>query len=170
MTIKDDGKPCFDCNQIGRVSKAHRIMPSGAAVCEEHYRQRMGLPQRTSEAADLVKRWQSLGAKEEAASEPESKGETQMAKSPDQSTIDAMRKDATAGIGTNAIAEKHGVTWATAKKYTGGDGTKVAKKNASKIGRAQSDGAITIQATPAMLDAIWNSLPLEKKAELLKGL
>jgi transposase len=43
-----------------------------------------------------------------------------MAKKPDQETIDAIRADAAAGLNTNQIAEKNGVSWETARKYVGG--------------------------------------------------
>src|SRR5712664_1571031 len=56
MTVADDKKTCFDCKQLGRSSKAHRIMPIGAAVCDEHYRQRMGLPSLSPTVSDLRRR------------------------------------------------------------------------------------------------------------------
>jgi hypothetical protein len=110
VSVNDDGKNCHDCRQLRIERKAHRIMPSGAAVCEEHWRSRMGLPQRTSEAVAIVKSWQAP-----KSSPP---GETEMAKKPEQDTIDGIRKDAAAGMNTNQISEKHSVTWATAKKYS----------------------------------------------------
>jgi hypothetical protein len=165
MTVKDDGKLCFDCKQLHVERKAHRIMPSGTAVCEEHYRRRMGLPQRTPEAVDLVKRWEALKPREEEVPKPKEEGETKMAKSLDQATIDKMRKDYAEGISINAIAEKHGSSWPTVKQAVG-SGNKAAKKNAS----SNSRGSTMFALTPAFADVVWNSLSFEKKAELLSKL
>lgn len=119
MTVSDDGKNCHDCRQLRVERKAHRIMPSGAGVCEEHYRSRMGLPQRTSEATAFVK---FLAPVKLLTPKSEPQGETPMAKKPDQETIDAMQKDAAAGLSTNQIAEKNHVGWSTARKYANAQG------------------------------------------------
>jgi hypothetical protein len=94
-----------------------------------------------------------------------------------QETIDAIRKDAAAGLTTNQIAEKHGVSWPTAKRYAdgkagkkpaGGGDTSSSPRRAAA--RASSNGHFAVKLTTEGLDAVWNALPAEKKAELLGNL
>lgn len=131
MTLKDDGKFCFECKEVGWLRKAHRIIPKHGAVCDEHYRHHEGLPQLTPEANALIARWKALKPKEvEVETKIETEGETQMRTSqpPEQSVIDAMRADFAAGMNVEQVRKKHHVSWPTAKKYCG-NGHKAAKKN-----------------------------------------
>ena len=93
-----------------------------------------------------------------------------MAKKPEQSTIEAIQKDAATGMNTNSIAEKHGVTWATAEKYSEsqGGGKPIAKLKSKSNGH--SNGACSMNLTPQLADAIWATLSIEKKADLLQRL
>jgi hypothetical protein len=95
---------CNPCKQQGRLVAGVRPLPSGAWQCDDHWRQHLGIP------------------KQDATSE--AKGENEMGKKPEPDAIDAMKKDAATGMNVNAIAEKHGVTWATAQKYSGAEAGK----------------------------------------------
>jgi hypothetical protein len=58
--MNNEPKFCGDCAELGIPDvKAHRIIGK-RGVCEEHFRQRMGLPQRTPEAEAIVERWKTL--------------------------------------------------------------------------------------------------------------
>jgi hypothetical protein len=58
--MNNEPKFCGDCAELGISDvKAHRVIGK-RGVCEEHYRQRMGLPQRTPEAESIVERWNTL--------------------------------------------------------------------------------------------------------------
>jgi hypothetical protein len=60
--MNNEPKFCGDCAELGIPDvKAHRIVGK-RGVCEEHYRQRMGLPQRTPEAEAIVERWKTIPA------------------------------------------------------------------------------------------------------------
>jgi hypothetical protein len=71
------------------------------------------------------------------------------------------------------------VSWPTAKKFSNG-GTKPAGRGrdtsgTAKRGRKQrvdvsSNGHFAVNLTTEGLDAVWNALPAEKKAELLGNL
>jgi len=135
---------CVHCKQTGRLGAGTHLLPSGSWCCDEHWRQQLGIPK------------------------SQSKGETAVAKKPDETTIAAIRADAAAGMSTEQIRVKRHVSWPTAKKYAG-NGLKHAKKNTSTRSAA-ANGEITLKATPALLDGIWNSLSLEKKADLLTKL
>lgn len=60
MTLRDDGKFCWKCKKIGLQRLAHRIMPSGGAVCDEHFREEAGRPQLTEEARTFIGRCHEL--------------------------------------------------------------------------------------------------------------
>jgi hypothetical protein len=72
LTIHDDGKLCFECKKIGLLRKAHRIMTSGGAVCDEHFRDKQGMPQLTIEAKGLILRWKQATAVMAATAEVQS--------------------------------------------------------------------------------------------------
>jgi hypothetical protein len=60
LRMNNEPKFCGDCAELGISDvKAHRVIGK-RGVCEEHYRQRMGLPQRTPEAESIVERWKTL--------------------------------------------------------------------------------------------------------------
>jgi hypothetical protein len=86
-------------------------MPGGDWQCDDHWRQQLGIPK------------------------PKTKEEPTMAKKPEQDAIDAMKKDAATGMNVNAIAEKHGVTWATAQKYSGAE----AGRNGARVSNGRSN-------------------------------
>lgn len=88
---------CRDCQDSQLEVIATRVVGK-TPVCDVHLRSRMGLPKKIEpeEAKDMGK-W----------------------KRTDATTIEAIRKDATAGMGLSAIAEKNGVSWPTAKRYAG---------------------------------------------------
>jgi hypothetical protein len=95
-----------------------------------------------------------------------------------QETIEAIRKDAAAGLSLNQIAEKHSVSWPTAKKFAGGGGKKPAGGGDTSSPRRKlavrhapsSNGHFLVNLSIVGLDAVWNALPAEKKAELLGNL
>ena len=97
-----------------------------------------------------------------------------MPKRIDDATREAIRKDAAAGMNLNAIAEKHGVAWGTARDIVAKSavkiprverGGKLAKKR--KYAIAASNGVGSLTPTPAVLDALWSALPIEKKIGVL---
>jgi hypothetical protein len=94
-----EGKLCHPCKQQGRLVAAAFVLPNGSGRCAEHWRQELGIPKKKIDEEEIT-----------------------VAKKPEQETIDAIRKDAADGMNMNQISEKHGVTWATAKKYSGGAG------------------------------------------------
>jgi hypothetical protein len=57
MTLRDDNKLCHECKRAGWLRKAHRIMPSGGHVCDEHYRHLSGKPQLNREAEAFIENW-----------------------------------------------------------------------------------------------------------------
>ena len=81
----------------------------------------------------------------------------------DGATREAIREEAAAGLSITQIAEKHGVSWYVAKKCAGGAAP--AKKGKSK--HAVSSNGAGLKATPAMCDALWSALPIEKKINFL---
>ena len=145
---------CRDCQDSQLEVIATRVVGK-TPVCDVHLRSRMGLPKKIEpeEAKDMGK-W----------------------KRTDATTIEAIRKDATAGMGLSAIAEKNGVSWPTAKRYAGnGKGRAGGAKTAKPTRRGghtngASNGSYSVQLSTAGMDALWNGLAPEKKAELLKGL
>jgi hypothetical protein len=109
--------------------------------------------------------------------------EKPMPKRIDDQTRAAIRKDAADGMNLNQIAAKHSVGWGTARDIVATAahkiprierGGKPAKKRNQIIpspnGAAiimPSDGLANLKPTPAMLDALWSALPLEKKIGFL---
>lgn len=97
-----------------------------------------------------------------------------MAKPLDESTRAAILKDAAAGMNTNQIAEKHQVGWITAKNVISGNGHKPAG-GGKRVAKAKHTAAgsnvhFAVKLSAEGLDAVWNALPAEKKAELLGNL
>src|SRR6185437_9844532 len=80
----------------------------------------------------------SKGAKTELAAQvlKEKRKDTTMARHTDEATKAPILKDAAEGMGTNAIATKHGVSWPTAKRIIDGNGQRV--KSGKKAVRAKS--------------------------------
>ncbi len=81
--------------------------------------------------------------------------------------IEALKADQRAGLSIRKIAEKHGISYSTAFKYLGGGNKKSAPRRRSA---AADNSAPTINATPELVTAVWQSLPLEKQAALLNKL
>jgi len=73
-----------------------------------------------------------------------------VAKTPDESVISAMRKDAADGMNVNAIANKHGVGWITAKKYAGSSN--------GKNGKAPAGGGVKHSKSNGGMDSILEDL------------
>lgn len=126
-------------------------------VCEEHYRQRMGIP------APPTTRLKDPPKQESEA----------MPKRIDEETKAAILRDHADGMNVNAIATKHSVGWLTAKKTisesgkpnAGGGSTSSSATKAAK--RAASNGHFAVKLSAEGMDAVWSNLPAEKKAELL---
>jgi hypothetical protein len=85
--------------------------------------------------------------------------------------IDAIERDAGAGLSVSEIQHKHKIAYETAKRYA--PNAAKSKKGKKRAGggdlkhRAASNGHVTISATPELIETIWNSLSLERKAALL---
>ena len=81
---------CRDCRDIGVNVTATRILPSGTAVCTDHYRKRLGMP---------------------AATISPSPNEKEAAKMPQPVNIDwaKVQADRDAGMKVAEIAKKYGV-------------------------------------------------------------
>jgi hypothetical protein len=105
------GLNCRDCADHQQEIPAV-TMVGKTPVCREHWRSRMGIPKKVGEQPAAI-------ALPEGREEEEVK---QMGRGPgtSQETIDAIRKDAAAGLSLNQIAEKHSVSWPTAKKFSSG--------------------------------------------------
>ena len=56
------------------------------------------------------------------------------------------------------------------KAGNGAGGGRPKRAAAASRGRVKANGNVTITVTPELCDAIWASLPLEKKAALLNNL
>ena len=80
----------------------------------------------------------------------------------DPETLEAIRRDYAAGAtNLSKLAEKHGVSFGTAKKAV------QSKPNGKPEARL---GVVTLAVTAAVLDTVWQSLTLEQKATLLSKL
>jgi hypothetical protein len=120
---------CRDCCDLQReVLATHMI--GRTPVCEEHKRKRLGErlfgPQKsnvetTPEKRSMAKRWKT-----------------------DQKTIDAIRADAAAGMNFQQIAEKHGVSWPTAKRWSQSNGMPPRKGNAKTMRNRVSKGSFDV--------------------------
>lgn len=93
-----------------------------------------------------------------------------------EETIKAIQEDAAAGMSYNQIAEKEGVSWPTVKRYAqngqksaGGAKKEKPQRRGGVFGKA-GQGSYSVELSAAGLDAVWNGLTPEKKAELLRGL
>lgn len=192
MTLQDDGKFCFECNKIGLLRKAHRIVPKYGAACDEHYREHAGLPQITMEGKGLILRWKTAMAAApvqppETSEKPEPEIQTQpkethaVPKQIDETVKEEIRKDWAAGMNYEQIRRKHMTSWITVKNIItaagGANGHNSAKKSkASKTSKIDNPMRV-ISPTPdarTLLDKwnteaneVFSALPLEKKAELL---
>jgi predicted DNA-binding protein (UPF0251 family) len=155
---------CRDCTDFGRSVKATRFVGK-TPVCDEHMARRLG---------------QSFSAKPAEVTEEKS-----MPKSGrlSESEIESIRKKAAAGASFQEISKEFNVSWATVQYHVGKNGKKPA--GGAKAGRASSartngnghakhaangDSHFFIELSLGGMDAIWNSLMPEKKAELLRGL
>lgn len=149
---------CRDCQDLRREVKATRIVVK-TPVCDEHWRQRLGQPPAPVKLEEMKM------------------GRTSRI---DESTIARIQSDAKEGLSFSQIAEKRSVSWPTAKRYAserngrpyaGGGGAKAAKSTlrGGRFKDAAKD-SYSIQLTSAGMDALWNGLPPEKKAELLTHL
>lgn len=114
---------CRDCEDLHIESVAMRLI-GRTPVCDRHMRSRLGMPQIEPE----------VEVKTEVKTEATTMGK--MGKRIDEETRREILKDAAAGMGTNAIAVKHGVGWATAKKVI--DGNQPAGGGGGKNGKASS--------------------------------
>lgn len=75
-----------------------------------------------------------------------------------------VRRDRAAGMTHKAIAEKHHLSLSNVQRIAaGGNGQRSDQ-------RPPKNGAITIVATPELVDGIWRGLPLERKAALINRL
>jgi len=85
--------------------------------------------------------------------------------------IDAIERDAGAGLSISDIQHKHKIAYETAKRYAPNAVAKRGKRSGNGGGdvkrKAKSNGHVMIAATPELIESIWNSLSLEKKAALL---
>lgn len=145
---------CHDCRDFQRETIATRMVGK-TPVCDEHMRSRMGIPKKIERE------------------EPTNMGR---GKRLEQSTIDAIAKDGAAGMSLSDIAKKHGVSWPTAKQYAGNGKRRAGGAKTAKPTRrgghfkGAANGSYSVHLSTAGMDALWNGLAPEKKAELLRGL
>lgn len=150
---------CRDCADLQQEVPAVAMIGK-TAVCLVHQRSRLGIPKT---AVSQATGGQLATRRSEDAT---------MSRGPSitQDTINAIRQDAAAGLSFSKIAEKNGVSWPTAKHYVknghapAGGGGKCAGKAKQ---HAATNGHFAVQLSAEGLDAVWNALPAEKKAELL---
>lgn len=155
---------CRDCNDLGRSVKATRFAGM-TPVCDAHILQRLGSPALGSAAARIAREMKSQAPLEPQEEKPMI----------DDATKAAIRKDYATGMKKGEIAAKHAVSGPTVKKIVEAQGNFVgasARSTKPKAGRAKAApaGVATLRATPQLVDGIWASLSLEKKAELLNRL
>lgn len=99
-----------------------------------------------------------------------------MAKSLDAASVEAIRADLATGMKINTVATKHNVSWTTVKALSVSNGNNPPPSNrapkSTRGGRfnkaADSQETFAVQLTPAMLDAVWNTLDSQRKAQLLQ--
>lgn len=70
MSMRDDGKLCRRCKEAGLNRLAHRIMPNGEPLCDEHYRDECGLPQLDTERSLFIKNLQSTSPRPKKPKKP----------------------------------------------------------------------------------------------------
>jgi hypothetical protein len=100
-----ENRTCATCEKAGVVHKAHRIMPDGRALCDEHYRAESGLPPLGN---NLLKEWKGL---------PEKKMDT-MPKPAEPIDWDAVQKERDSGVSVSAIAAKYKISEPTVYNHT----------------------------------------------------
>jgi hypothetical protein len=156
---------CYDCAQIGRKSPAERVV-KGTPCCDFYYRQRMGVPMLANQRYPLP----AQQAAETTATSASVKEELPVTKKlckcgcggemPPGSSWSYLRghKPKT---GAPAIAAAKALV---ADAQAGFAGRPAAKGEASVRG---TGGHFTIKLSEGGLDAVWNSLSAERKAELL---
>jgi len=105
------------------------------------------------------------------------KKEKRMPRGPstDPATISEIRRLAKEGKNPQQISEELSVSWPTAKKYSEqgpaqGGGKTIAKLKTKSNGHAATNGTCSMNLTPQLADAIWATLPIAKKADLLQRL
>jgi hypothetical protein len=164
---------CVPCKEKGRFRAPYKTIGGvpmcGGCVADHENKPKVPVKQKLEETK------KSESAPPSVAPTPVKVKEAKQMATP-KDKIDAIRKDAAAGLSLNEIAEKNGVSWPTAKRYAdakggkktaGGGDSSPASKRAAKASR---NGHFAVKLTPGGLDAVWNALPAEKKAELLGNL
>jgi len=153
---------CRDCRDLQLEVKATRMIGK-TPVCDEHMRQRLGMPATARGIAPAI-----LGrAAMETAKETKVMA---TGKQLDEAVQSAIRRDAAAGMPLGEIAKKHKVSWPTAKRYAGGaNGGKHAGRPKSAA-KSADVGVAYEAALQELCDGIWAALPLGKKAALLNRL
>jgi hypothetical protein len=148
---------CGDCLDFGNRVEATCALPGGSTVCDMHYRKRLGNP---------VIKTSGSGGNEIM---------------PEKKSIDwaAVQADRDSGIPVSEICKKYGVANPTVYTRTTGNGSKsnglkksplkFAKRGAAKS-VVLSGSNVMIQASAELVDAVWNNLTLQRKAELLSKL
>ena len=101
---------CSDCSEQGRDVAATRRLPSKRYVCDEHWRQRLGIPKLAEKTRDSP----SVADPAQPAVPRKAEG-----MAIDAHTAEQIKKDAAAGVPIARIVEKHNVSFPTAKKYAG---------------------------------------------------
>lgn len=102
---------CSDCTELGQQVVATRQLPSKRFVCDQHWRSRMGMqgglsPQTTQTPKEPA-----------AAREPQAAAKAGTKNMIDTATIEGIKRDAAANMPLQEIADKHQVSYPTAKKY-----------------------------------------------------
>lgn len=115
---------CRDCQDLDKEVVATRKLASGRHICDEHWRSRLGIPPIRANGPVMPAPPPTALAQPQAATtaEPEKKREAPKMgrRGLDAATVAEIRKDAAAGMGIGKIAEKHEVSWATARNYAKG--------------------------------------------------
>jgi hypothetical protein len=79
--------------------------------------------------------------------------------------------DRAAGMKINPIAKKYSLTWHVVNELVTGAPVESKAKPGRRSSKAAPHGDLySVPLNAAGMDAVWNSLPAEKKAQLLKGL
>jgi hypothetical protein len=104
-------KFCSDCYDLGLPDvKSHRIIGK-RGCCEEHYRQRMGIPQRSPEALSIVERWKQLPQRVAIEIKPEAEQEPPAMPAKLKVDWDKVQADRASGtFSLDELAEKYGIS------------------------------------------------------------
>lgn len=161
---------CYDCEQIGRKSTAERVV-KGVQCCDFHYRQRMGIPMLANQrvpqaaAADPAPPAAAIVQKEKEGCPVEK----QLGRLCACNCGERLRKDNTKAYKTGH-QPKDGAHAIVSAPVRGLDRSDRVADMARALAGNNGNGLFIVKMSLAGMNALWLSLPADKKAELLSHL